>query len=1140
MRLASAECRVGGCEMWHLRPARSRGAPSAFSSLVQASVHLIAALAVSSCVSPRSGEAPSPLPRLGVRQDKDGRGEFYNTATGESVLWRGTNHCRFVTYPGDKTFSTLYDQGYTDAMFRQMRAAGYNVVRVFLRKGDITAPDGSATLNESYMANVVDFIRRGAAHGIYTYVSIDWVPDAYVAVAGEYPDVQPPVKGTNNHYFSERFIRAYGQYWGDVLRRVKQEDPALLTAIAGIDLKNEICFSWEDPFDRSEGTLTVPGEGTFDLASPKQRRALADAVAVRWVREIRAMIKDVDPDALVSVSSAFGKDAQVLPVQPPIKHIWFDLAAIQDVCDFLDTHFYVATWNQPYTGYQDWDGEKHASRLRLDKPMVIGEIGVFRDAVDYDLAKGMWLLADFQAKTAEHLNARGWLHWLWDARGFEAFWSDQWLIERDPPNWMGPTGRPDPATPPLAYKRLPERLPPAPPAPLGPPERFEVSKGARLTTTPYGYLLTAPKPGKSSARRTLAKPCVKRLDLQATVHYDRAKHRCATLRIGDSVADRWIALETVWDGAQCRLRGDAVAEAKVSISRPPIPYDGHMFFSRIAVSADLKAGELTLTFNGAESATAELLGLDRIDAVEIVRNHDARSHVAITTVTVDTLPLRLAGVFSDGAVLQRGVPLPVWGWAEPGSQISVEFAGQKKAAMASDDGKWQITLEPMAANAAPQTMTVRSSLGNPGSAIEDLLIGDVWLCSGQSNMALHMGYCVKHPPIKEFLAELDNPLLRLGTVPPSWPAEPRNDVACRWQAANAQAARSFSAIGCMFGDRVQCEIGVPVGIINGSRGGTYIENWIPGQIVENSPSCERYMTQFREALADYPEAKAKYDEELAQFNARQQAGDKSVKKPKEPRGPESYNRPGSLFNGMIAPLVPYPLKGVLWYQGEGNVWDFSRYDQKMCELIRSWRGLWNQPDLSFFMTELAPYNPHKVEPHDSARCRFGVTLAKAAETAGNAWTITITDGGEQKDIHPRYKDIPAERFAAMALARTYGKDGICHGPVLKSWKTDGGKAVLTFGSTGQGLEARTITLDGHELPADKLLGFELADAKRNFFRADAEIIDGSTVVVTHPDVAKPAAARYAWGNFPLCNLYNEEGFAAYPFRTDDWPWMTPK
>ena len=522
--------------------------------------------------------------------------------------------------------------------------------------------------------------------------------------------------------------------------------------------------------------------------------------------------------------------------------------------------------------------------------------------------------------------------------------------------------------------------------------------------------------------------------------------------------------------------------------------------------------------------------------------------------------LRLAGVFGDNAVLQRDVPVPVWGWAKPNTEIAVTFAGQTKSGTADADGKWRVTLDPMPASAAGRELRVRSQgSGGRGQVaggrdqlppdsrpltpenitIRDVLVGDVWLCSGQSNMALHMGYCAKHPPIKKFLAELDNPLLRLGSVPPSWPAEPLRDVACTWQKANARSARGFSAIGCMFGDRLQRELGVPVGIMNASRGGTWIENWIPGQIVETSPSCDFYMKQYRKALANYPEAKAKYDEELARFNARQQAGDKSAKKPRVPRGPETYNRPGSLFNGMIAPLVPCALKGVLWYQGEGNVWGFSRYDKQMGELISSWRGLFGQPGLPFCMTELAPLGEPSPTPQDNPRCRFGVALAKGAKAAGHAWTITITDGGERKDIHPRYKDIPAERFAAMALAKVYGKAGVCHGPVLKSWQAEDGKAVLTFESVGSGLTAQTVTLDGHELSAKDLVGFELADENRRFFRAKAEVRGPDTVVVSCPDVPEPAAVRYAWAKFPLCNLYNREGFAAYPFRTDDWPVWTP-
>ncbi|MBT4815497.1 MAG: hypothetical protein HON70_07350, partial [Lentisphaerae bacterium] len=522
--------------------------------------------------------------------------------------------------------------------------------------------------------------------------------------------------------------------------------------------------------------------------------------------------------------------------------------------------------------------------------------------------------------------------------------------------------------------------------------------------------------------------------------------------------------------------------------------------------------------------------------------------------------LRLAGVFGDNAVLQRDVPVPVWGQAKPGAQVKVELAGQTTTATADADGAWRVTLKPMPANATPQTLVCtfspadpQSGIGNQQSAIKNVLVGDVWLCSGQSNMALHMGYCAKHPPVKKFLDELDNPLLRLATVPPSWPAEPLSNVACTWQAADATSAHGFSAIGCMFGDRLQRELGVPVGIINGPRGGTWIENWIPGEIVETSPSCEFYMKEYREAAAEYPDAKARYDKELAEFNRRfptKQAlaaenknrakrGENGIRAPRAPRGPDSYNGPGRLFNGMIAPLVPYAIKGALWYQGEGNVWGFSRYADQVSGLIGAWRELWKQPDLPFFLSELAPLGEPSPTPHDNPRCRFGVALAKGAAAAGNAWTITITDGGERKDIHPRYKDIPAERFAAMALAKVYGKPGVCHGPVLKSWKAEGSKAILTFESVGAGLEARTVTLDGHGLTADELVGFELADRDKSFFRAKAEVRGADTVVVTCPAVPEPVAVRYAWAKFPLCNLYNKGGFAAYPFRTDDWPVWTP-
>lgn len=513
-----------------------------------------------------------------------------------------------------------------------------------------------------------------------------------------------------------------------------------------------------------------------------------------------------------------------------------------------------------------------------------------------------------------------------------------------------------------------------------------------------------------------------------------------------------------------------------------------------------------------------------------------------------------AGLFMDHAVLQRELDVPVWGRGTPGETVTVSFAGQKKSATVDAEGRWLVRLDPMPASAEGRDLTVESATGGTQVRVGQILVGDVWLCSGQSNMAWTMGESTrKHPPVKARLEKANNPLLRLASVPISFPQEPLSDVKMTWRTATPPSAEAFSAIGYLFGEIIQPETGVPIGIINSSRGGTWIENWTPAAVVEQSASCQAYMTEFRKALDGYPEARVRHEKELADFNARfptkaaltaenearKGRGEKPLEPPAEPRGPDHYNRPGSLFNGMIAPLVPYALKGVLWYQGEGNVWEFATYDQKIVAMIQAWRGLWARPDLPFLMSELAPFNAHSVTPQDSARTRFGITLAKGARGAGFAWTITIPDGGEQHDIHPRAKEIPGERFAALALARIYGKPRLGQGPVMKSWTVEGDKAVVIFDSVGNGLTAKAVTLDGFQLTADALLGFEVAGENRRFFRATAEVQGTDRVVVSSPDVPVPAAVRYAWADFPLCNLYNSENLAAYPFRTDDWPWRTP-
>ena len=213
----------------------------------------------------------------------------------------------------------------------------------------------------------------------------------------------------------------------------------------------------------------------------------------------------------------------------------------------------------------------------------------------------------------------------------------------------------------------------------------------------------------------------------------------------------------------------------------------------------------------------------------------------------------------------------------------------------------------------------------------------------------------------------------------------------------------------------------------------------------------------------------------------------------------------------------------------------------MRDLMRTWREGFHLPSLPFIMTELAPYKQPSAEPEDSTRSRFGEVLGNVAKSDGHAWTITIPDGGDPNDIHPPKKEIPGERFAAMALSKVYGKAGIAHGPVLESWKVIGnGRVAVKFSSVGNGLVAKPVNLGGHELGENKIFGFDLADADRHFVRAEASFQGSDTVIVNASAIPNPAAIRYAWGAFPLCNLFNKEGFAAYPFRTDDWPFPTPR
>ena len=460
----------------------------------------------------------------------------------------------------------------------------------------------------------------------------------------------------------------------------------------------------------------------------------------------------------------------------------------------------------------------------------------------------------------------------------------------------------------------------------------------------------------------------------------------------------------------------------------------------------------------------------------------------------------LDGLFTDHMVLQRDIPVTVAGAAAPGEKVTVAFAGQKLTATAGTDGKWSVKLAAMKANKTPATMTVGT--GNE-LTLQDIVVGDVWLCSGQSNMEFKLGQSNRPDDVKS--AEL--PLIRQFTVPRNRIATPCEVVKSAWVVCSPQSAAGFTAVGFYFARKVQKETGVPIGLIDSSWGGTPIEPWIA------------------------PVGKEMVPEPLREI----------VKLPFD--GPADWSQ---LYNGMIHPLIKFPIKGALWYQGESNAIfnkDDNReesYHQKMRGLIGGWRKVWNIGDFPFYYVQLANFqnpndNPEGGEPW--ARICTSQLRSLSIANTGMAVAIDLADVGNPSDIHPKNKLDVGERLAAWALAKDYGKKQLVYsGPLYKKMKIEGGKIRIGFDSVGSGLTV--ATKKGYDPmvkdPQGKLKRFAIAGEDKKWVWADA-VIDGKTVVVSSPSVPKPVAVRYAFSANPDgCNLYNNEGLPASPFRTDTW------
>jgi sialate O-acetylesterase len=496
-----------------------------------------------------------------------------------------------------------------------------------------------------------------------------------------------------------------------------------------------------------------------------------------------------------------------------------------------------------------------------------------------------------------------------------------------------------------------------------------------------------------------------------------------------------------------------------------------------------------------------------------------RTYVALTilatlaaTGAAARADVRPSSLFSDGAVLQHGVPVPVWGTGRDGEQVTVKIQDQT-ATTTVKDGRWLVRLKPMKAG-GPFTLTIT---GDNTITINDVLVGEVWLCSGQSNMAFQLSHAAN---AAEAIAAAEDPQLRLFTVAHGTADTPQTDMRGSWRPSTTESARSFSAVAWFFGRELRRALKVPVGLIHSSVGGTPAEAWTDRATLESNPDLKEILEQYAEQVKNYdPDAEAaRYHRALERHKQAvekaEAAGKKPPQAPRPPADPRRASvRPCCLYNAMIAPLEPYAIAGAIWYQGESNSGRATQYRTLFPAMIQDWRQAWGQGDFPFLFVQIAPHQAMKPEIREAQL----LSWQKVPRTA----MVVITDIGDVTDIHPTKKEPVGARLALAARAIAYGENIEYSGPVFASMKVESNRAILSFTHIGSGLVAQ----------GGELKGFTIAGADGTFVPAKAAI-DGDSVVVSSPEVATPVAVRYGWANAPDVNLFNKEGLPATPFRTD--------
>ena len=483
--------------------------------------------------------------------------------------------------------------------------------------------------------------------------------------------------------------------------------------------------------------------------------------------------------------------------------------------------------------------------------------------------------------------------------------------------------------------------------------------------------------------------------------------------------------------------------------------------------------------------------------------------------------LKFSPVFGDSMVIQRDKPIHVWGFTLPGTEVHVSMAGHLGSAKANSDGRFDVSLDALPAG-GPHEMIVEA---DQSRTFTDVLVGEVWVCSGQSNMSYPVS-AADDPDLESMSAKFPN--IRLISVPNKAAQSPQNDFVGKWEACTPETVKNFSAVGYFFGRQLHQTLDVPIGLIDNAWGGSSAEAWVPTEVLAQDKKYDQLLSKWDQLVKNY-----NYDEQLDKWKEKVKAWKDGGQKGNSPRRPrdetQGNHRPANLYNGCLHPVIGYSIRGVIWYQGESNAGRAYQYRDLFPLMIQTWRDHWKQDDFSFYWVQLADFMAEKNEPADSAWAELREAQTMTMDRLPNTGQAVITDLGEAADIHPKNKQDVAKRLARWALAKDYGLSLPYQSPTFESMKIEGAKAIVTFDHVGGGMD----TFDVRDLQ-----GFTIAGDDKVFVPATARILSKNQIEVAADSVAKPVAVRFAWADNPVANVQSAEGLPATPFRTDDWPGVT--